>query len=62
MNDTVDLLQIKIEGKKELPTETINAINAVDWRKLSCAPNEEGLHLRAISDLELETELLLCGL
>ena len=64
MNDTVDLLQIKIEkARRELPTETINAINAVDWREAILAlRTKKGYTFEQLGDLELETELLLCGL
>lgn len=64
MQNTVDLLQIKIENaKKELPLETVKAIDAVDWR----APilelrTKKGYTFEQLGDLELETELLLCGL
>lgn len=63
-NDTVDLLQIKIEkAKRELPLETINAINAVDWRgAISKLQTKTKYNLEQLSDLELETELVLCGL
>ena len=64
MNDTADLLQIKIEmAKRELPLETINAINAVDWRAAILGlRTKKGYNFEQLGDLELETELLLCGL
>ena len=63
-NDTVDLLKIKIEkAKRELPLETINAINAVDWRMAILGLRTKmGYTFEQLSDLELETELVLCGL
>lgn len=64
MNDTVDLLRIKIEkAKRELPLETINAINAVDWKaSLLELRTKKGYTFEQLGDLELETELLLSGL
>ncbi len=64
MTDTIDLLQIKIEkAKRELPLETVNAINAVDWKSTILGLRaSKGYTFEQLSDLELETELLLCGL
>lgn len=64
MNDTVDLLQIRIENaKKNLPEETLNAIAAVDWRAVILGMRtSKGYDFEQLGDLELETELLLCGL
>ncbi|MES2023451.1 MAG: hypothetical protein V4439_02095 [Patescibacteria group bacterium] len=64
MNDTIDLLQVKIENaKKELSEETRRAIDAVDWRKVILDMRlKKGYSLEQLEDLELETELLLCGL
>lgn len=63
-NNTVDLLQIKIEQAKEkLPVETQNAIAAVDWKAAIMAlRTKKGYNFEQLGDLELETELLLCGL
>ncbi len=63
-DDTIDLLKIKIEAaKRELPLETINAISAVDWRAAILGLREKfGYTFEQLGDLELETELLLCGL
>ncbi|MDE2399486.1 MAG: hypothetical protein KGL67_00515 [Patescibacteria group bacterium] len=63
-NNTVDLLQIKIENaKKQLPDETVNAIAAVDWKAAILSLREKkGYNFEQLGDLELETELLLCGL
>lgn len=63
-NSTVDLLQIKIERAKEkLPVETLNAIAAVDWRAaILSLRQKKGYNFEQLGDLELETELLLCGL
>jgi|SRR3989344_4641947 len=64
MSDTVDLLQIKIEkAKRELPVETANAIAAVDWRAAILGLRDKyGYTFEQLGDLEIETELLLCGL
>lgn len=63
-NDTVDILQIKIENAKaKLPVETSNAIAAVDWRAAVMElRTKKGYNFEQLGDLELETELLLCGL
>jgi|SRR3989344_5916402 len=63
-NDTIDLLQIKIEqAKAQLPAETLNAIAAVDWKSIILGLREKkGYTFEQLGDLELETELLLCGL
>ena len=63
-DDTIDLLKIKIEkAKRELPLETVNAINAVDWRAAILGLREKkGYTFEQLGDLELETELILCGL
>lgn len=64
MQDTADLLQIKIEKAKSiLPENTRNAINAVDWKAAILKMREKkGYTFEQLGDLELETELLLCGL
>ncbi len=65
MNDTpLDMLQIKIERAKELlPEATKHAINSVDWRaEILGLKEKKGYSLEQLEDLELETELLLCGL
>jgi len=64
MDDKVDLLQIKIEkAKAALPVETQNAIALVDWRATILQLREKrGYTFEQLGDLELETELLLCGL
>src|SRR3989344_1833279 len=63
-DDIVDLLQIKIEkAKRELPEETQNAIAAVDWRATILNLRAgKGYNFEQLGELELETELLLCGL
>src|ERR1035437_6503157 len=62
--DTIDLLQIKIENaKKQLSDETLNAIAAVAWQAEIIKMREtKGYTFEQLGDLELETELLLCGL
>jgi len=64
MDDVIDLLRIKIEkAKRELPLETVNAIDAIDWKMAILELREKkGYTFEQIGDLELETELLLCGL
>lgn len=64
MQDTVDLLQIKIEkAKRELSEDTANAINAIDWKAVILGlRTTKGYTFEQLGDLELETELLLCGL
>lgn len=62
--NTVDLLQIKIErAKEQLPVETLNAIAAVDWRAaIMNIRQKKGYNFEQLGALEIETELLLCGL
>ncbi len=64
MTDTVDLLQIKIEkAKANLPEETLNAISAVDWKAAILGMRQsKGYNFEQLGDLEIETELVLCGL
>ena len=64
MNDTVDLLQIRIEkAKRQLSEDTLNAIAAVPWQAAILKMREtKGYSFEQLGDLELETELLLCGL
>jgi len=63
-NEPLDMLQIKIDRAKEsLPEETLKAINSVDWRAVILGMREKkGYSYEQLEDLELETELLLCGL
>ena len=64
MSDPIDLLQIKIEkAKTELPEDTRNAINAVDWKAVVLGMREKrGYSFEQLDNLEIETELVLCGL
>ena len=64
MDEPLDMLQIKIErAKDELPLETRKAIDSVDWRAFVLGMRErKGYSFEQLEDLELETELLLCGL
>ena len=64
MDTPLDILQIKIERAKEnLPPETRKAINSVDWKAVILGMREtKGYSLEQLEDLELETELVLCGL
>ena len=60
----LDLLQIKItNARKTMPQESLNAIDAVDWRKVILDMKErKGYTFEQLGDLEIETEILLCGL
>ena len=60
----LDMLQIKIDRAMEnLPRETRKAIASVDWRAVILSFREKkGYSFEQLEDLELETELLLCGL
>lgn len=64
MEDTTDLLQIKIDkAKSQLPEEIQNAINAVDYKAVILEMRKtKGYTFEQLGDLETETELLLCGL
>ena len=64
MDNTIDLLQIKIENaKKELSEDTVNAIAVVDWRAAILGMRQKhGYNFEQLGNLELETELVLCGL
>lgn len=64
MDDDVDLMQIKIEkAKSQLSDDTLNAINSVDWKAAILKLREtKGYSFEQLGDLELETELVLCGL
>src|SRR3989344_3926478 len=59
----IDALQVKIEqAKAKLPSVTLNAINSVDWRTVIYDMTGRGYTIEQLGDLELETELVLCGL
>ena len=59
----IDALQVKIEqAKAKLPSVTLNAINSVDWRAVIYDMTGRGYTIEQLGDLELETELVLCGL
>ena len=64
MDNTIDLLQIKIEkAKTQLPESTLAAINAVPWQATILQMRETKRYtFEQLEDLETETELLLCGL
>src|SRR6185503_10131432 len=63
-DEPIDLLQIRMEkAKRELPLETVNAINSVDWKTTILGMRQKrGFTFEQLGDLELETELLLSGL
>ena len=64
MQDTTDLLQIKIDNaKKQLSKETLDAIASVPWQAEILKMREtKGYTFEQLGDLEIETELALCGL
>lgn len=64
IDENIDLLQVKIEKAREkLPKETREAISSVNWRGVILSmKDKKGYNLEQLSALELETELLLCGL
>ncbi len=64
MQDEVDLLQIKIDkAKSQLSDDTLSAINAVPWQAGILALREtKGYTFEQLGNLEIETELVLCGL
>ena len=64
MPDTVDLLQVKIDqAKAKLSEDTLEAIAAVPWQAEILKMREtKGYSFEQLNDLEIETELLLCGL
>jgi len=64
MDTPLDMLQIKIERARDaLSQETRKAIDSVDWRAYILGMREKkGYSFEQLEDLELETELLLCGL
>ncbi len=64
MSEPMDLLQIKIEkARNELPPATREAIDAVDWKAAVLGMRtSKGYSFEQLGDLELETELVLCGL
>jgi hypothetical protein len=64
MDTPLDMLQIKIDRAREaLPRATRNAIDSVKWRDVILGMREKkGYSFEQLEDLELETELLLCGL
>jgi hypothetical protein len=64
MDDKIDLLKLKIEkARAQLSEETINAIDSVNWQAAILKMREtKGYSFEQLGDLEIETELLLCGL
>jgi len=62
--EPIDLLQIKIEkAKAQLSEDAKNSINAVDWRAAVLGMREKkGYSFEQLENLEIETELVLCGL
>ena len=64
MDTEKDLLQIKIDkAKAQLSDSTLEAIESVDWHSAILGLREKKAYtLEQLSELETETELLLCGL
>ena len=64
MDKTIDLLQVKIENARaELSKESRDAIDAIKWKDVIIRMREErGYSFTQLETLEMETELLLCGL
>ncbi len=64
MEDTIDLLKIKIEKAKDsLSPETRAAIDSVSWRQVIYdMRNRRKFNISQLEDIELETELVLSGL
>lgn len=64
MNEPLDLLQIKIEeAKSKLPEATRKAIDTVNWRAIILTMRlKKGYSFEQLESLEIETELMLCGL
>lgn len=62
--ESVDMLQIKIDkARAALPKQTLTAIDAVDWKAvIARMVGKKGYSVDQLGTLELETELLLCGL
>ncbi|OGI63206.1 hypothetical protein A2818_00150 [Candidatus Nomurabacteria bacterium RIFCSPHIGHO2_01_FULL_40_12] len=64
MANIIDPLQIKIEqAKAKMSEDAVNAISAVDWKAAILTLREKkGYTFEQLGDMELATELLLCGL
>jgi len=64
MNDDTDLLKIKIDqARMALPEEARSAIDAVDWKSVILGMRQsKGYSFEQLGSLEIETELMLCGL
>lgn len=64
MDNPTDLLQIKIDkAKAQLSEDTLNAIAAVPWQATILQMREtKGYTFEQLGELEIETELVLCGL
>ncbi len=64
ISTTPNLWQIKIdEARRNLSEETRQAIDAIPWKLVILALRaERGYSFSQLDDLEIETELLLCGL
>ena len=64
MDETIDVLQIKIDqAKKQLSGDTLQAIAAVPWQgNILKMRQTKGYSFEQLGDLETETELVLCGL
>ena len=62
MENKIDTLKIKIdEARKLLPAESKEAIDSVNW-KLTILEMNKKYNEEQLENLEMETELLLCGI
>lgn len=64
MNTETDRLKIKIsKAREQLSEETRNSIDSVPWKTFILEMREtKGYSFAQLADLEIETDLLLCGL
>lgn len=63
MENTKDLFQIKVdEAKENLSPESIEAIKAVNWKLIILNEFNNKYNSDQLENLEIDTELLLCGL
>jgi hypothetical protein len=64
MKEIIDELQLKINGaKNKLSKETLEAIDSFNWKEVLLQLGQKKLYNEEqLEDLEMNTELLLCGL
>ena len=62
MENLINELKVKIEkARKELPTESVEAIDSINWKTIVSGMSEK-YNSDQLENLTTETELLLCGL